>query len=97
MARQRKAKVPTDSSDTSAMTEKAKALRRRAGSWERVCVDGGCALAARRVVNSTRAVRTVTSKTCPPKRAMGSELLRVEASVSTGAMVAVFKFCNVST
>ena len=53
----------------------------------RVRVDGGCDLAARRVVRSTRAVSTVTRSTWPPKRAMGSELLRVDATVSTGAMV----------
>lgn len=89
MARQRKAKLPTETNDMSAMKEKTKAFRRRAGSWERVWVDGGCSLAARRVVSSTRAVRIVTSRHCPPKSAMGSELLRVAASVSTGAMVVV--------
>jgi len=38
-------------------------------------------------VRSTRAVRTVTRSTWPPKIAMGSELLRVDATVSTGAMM----------
>ena len=46
-------------------------------------------------MNSTRAVSTVTSKTCPPKSAMGSELLRVEASVSTGAMVTGVRSCSI--
>lgn len=89
MARQRNAKVVTEARERNARIEKVMAWRRRAGSCERVLVEGGRDLAARRVVSSTCAVRPVTSRIWPPKAAMGSELLRVAASVSTGAMMVV--------
>lgn len=82
-----KAKVATEASESKARMEKMTALRRRAGSCVRVLVEGGSDLAARRAVRSTFAVRPATSSTWPPKRAIGSELLRLVTSVSTGAMV----------
>ena len=87
MARQRIAKVVTEAKERNARIEKVIAWRRRTGSCARVLVEGGRDLAARRVESNTCAVRPVTRIIWPPKRANGSELLRVEASESTGAIM----------